>query len=82
MQDADLRGGQARFAAAVDSSLFGQGDALTFALPEQRPLKLGERAHHRQQQLRHRRIVAGERQLFLEKLHPHAVPGQVVGQPA
>jgi hypothetical protein len=46
-------------------------------LSDQRPFELGERAHHRQQQLRHRVVLAGETQLLLDELHPHPAPGQV-----
>jgi len=62
--------------------LAGQGDALTMALPDQRPLELRERTHHRQQQRCHRGVLTGERQLLFHELHPYAPGGQRAHQRA
>jgi hypothetical protein len=42
-------------------------NSLTLALADQLSLELGERPHDTQQQIRHRRILTGEGQLFLHK---------------
>ncbi len=66
--------GQRAFAAAVGAPGLGQRDTFPLPFPDQRPLELGERAHHRQQQLRHRVVLTGERQLLLDELRPHPPP--------
>ena len=40
------------------------------------------RAHHRQHQVGHRRVLAREDQALLEKRTPHPAPGQPLHQPA
>ncbi len=74
-----LNGAEPQFSPGVDntlSGLFGQGDALPLSLADQRALKLGERAHHRQHEVRHRRILAGEREVLLDELDADATPRQ------
>ncbi len=50
---------------SVDASPLGKLDAFKLALTDECPLELCEGPHHGQQQLRHRRIVAGERQVLV-----------------
>ena len=47
--------------APVDAAPLGQLDALALPLANQRPLELGERAHHRKHQVGHGRVLIGER---------------------
>jgi len=61
----------------VRAALPGKRNALALPLPDQRPLELRERAHHRHQQRRHRGVLAGERQLLLDELHAHAPAREV-----
>src|SRR5664280_520247 len=77
-----LLGVQRAGPAAVRAALTRQRDALALALPDQRPLELGERAHHRQQQRRHRGVFAGERELLLHELHPRPPARQSAHQGA
>lgn len=55
---------------------------LALSLADQGALELGERAHHRQHQVRHRRVFADEGQAFLDELDAYAALGELVHQPA
>ena len=46
-------------------------------LTAQGPFELGEGPHDRQHQVRHRGVLAGEGQVFLDELDAHATPGQL-----
>jgi len=46
-------------------------------LTGERPLELGERAHDREQQVSHRRVLTGEGKLFLHELDLHTFGGQL-----
>jgi hypothetical protein len=59
---------QGLLAAPVGAPLLGQGDALALALPDQVALELGDGAQDRQDELGHRRILAGKRQVLLHEL--------------
>jgi hypothetical protein len=59
-------------AAGVGAALFGRGDAFALAFQDQGAFKLGEGAHDRQQQGGHRGVLAGEEEVLLDELHPHA----------
>jgi len=48
--------------------------ALAFA--DERPFELGKGAHDRQQQVGHRRVLAGKGELFFDELDPYAAGGE------
>ena len=55
-----------------------QARCLQVALTDECPLELCEGPHHRQQQIRHRRILAGERQVLVIKIEPNSSGRQVL----
>ena len=63
---------------SVDASPLGKLDAFKLALTDESPLELCEGPHHRQQQLRHRRIVAGERQVLVIKVDANSFGRQLL----
>ena len=78
---AQLRGSfrqQRLLATAVSAALLGEGDPFALPLADQRPLELGERAHHRQHQIRHWRVFTGEGQVLLDEFDAHAALGQAL----
>nr|WHV02988.1 hypothetical protein pVN3_00775 [Salmonella enterica subsp. enterica serovar Typhimurium var. monophasic 4,[5],12:i:-] len=58
--------------ATVGPALLGERDALALPLADQGAFELGERAHYRQHQVRHRRVLAGEGQMLLKELDAYA----------
>ena len=63
---------------SVDASPLDQLDAFKLALTDECPLELCEGSHHRQQQIRHRRILAGERQVLVIKVDANSVGRQLL----
>jgi len=59
-------------AAAIDAAALGQRDPLALALAQERPLELGEGPHHREHERGHRRILAGEGEVFLDEFDADA----------
>jgi hypothetical protein len=53
-------------------------DTLALPLSNQRPLELGKRAHHREQQRRHRRVVARKGQPFFDNSDLNAAAGKLL----
>ena len=49
-----------------------EAEALALPLADQGAFELGERAHYRQHQVRHRRVLAGEGQMLLKELDAYA----------
>ena len=74
----DLRASERLLAASVRPALLGQRNAFALALADQRALEFRKSAHHRQHEVRHRGVVAGEGQVFLEELNAHAARGQAL----
>ena len=58
--------------ATICAALPCQRDALALPLADRCPFEFGEGAHDGQHQIRHRRILAGEDQTFLDELDPDA----------
>lgn len=81
-QGSSLLIGQGFLAASVRASLLGQGYAFALPLTDQGALELGEGPHHRQHQVGHWRVLAGEYQPFLQELDAHAALGQLLHQAA
>jgi hypothetical protein len=75
-------GGQRRFAAGVGAALFGGGDALALAFEDQRPFEFGERAHHRQHEVGHGGVLAGEDETLFDELDAGAAAGEGADEPA
>ena len=73
---------QRLLAATIYAPLLGQRDPLPLPLADQRPFELSERPHDRQQEVRHRRILAGEAQAFLHEFDAYAVLGKLLHQAA
>lgn len=71
-----LPGVQRLAPAFVDAGLFGQRDPFTLPFPDEGPLELGERPHHRQQERRHRGVLSGEGQVLLHEPDLHLLLGQ------
>jgi hypothetical protein len=75
----------------VHAKLLRQGNTLALTFPNQRPLKLSKRPHNVQEQVRHRVVIARERELLFHELNPDLLRGkpahdqakviQVAGQP-
>ena len=63
---------------SVDASPLDQLDAFKLALTDECPFKLCKGSHHRQQQIRHRRISAGERQVLVIKVDANSVGRQLL----
>ncbi len=51
---------------------------VALLLTDQRTLELGEGPHHRQHQVGHRRVLAGEYQPLLQELDAYAALGQLL----
>ncbi|SLY24933.1 Uncharacterised protein [Klebsiella pneumoniae] len=68
--------------ATVGPALLGERDALALPLADQGAFELGERAHYRQHQVRHRRVLAGEGQMLLKELDAYAALGEALHQAA
>ena len=60
---------QRMFPATVCARPFCQLDSFSLPLTDQLPFELGERSHHAQQQVRHRRVFASEGQALFYKLN-------------
>lgn len=54
LQVGDLIGGEGSLAAAVGAALARERDALALSFAQERALKLSERTHHREHEMRHR----------------------------
>src|SRR5262252_7234100 len=67
LQGGNLCGRQRLFAPSVDAALPGQCDARALPLTQQRALELRKGPHDRQHEVRHRRVLTGECQVFLHK---------------
>ena len=61
-----------------DACLLGKGDPLELTFADQSPLEFGEGPHNRQHQVRQRRVLAGEGQIFLNELDAHAALGKLL----
>ena len=70
------------FAAPVSTTLLGERDALALPFVYQGSLELGEGSHDGQHQVRHRRILAREGQVFLDELYADTALCQLLHQPA
>lgn len=68
------------FSSPIGAPLLGYGDAFALALPDQCALEFGKRAHHREHEIGHRRILAGESQALFDELDPNAAPGEGLDQ--
>ncbi len=70
------------FLRPIGSALLGERDPFALPLADERPLELGERAHHRQHEVRHRRVLTGEGQALLDEFDAHAALGELLHQAA
>ncbi len=68
--------------ATVSPALLGERNTLALTLADQGALELGERAHHREHQVRHRRVFASKTEVFLDEFDMHAALCQRLHDPA
>jgi len=73
---------QRLLAATVCAALLGERDPLSLPFADQRSLEFGKCPHDRQHQVRHRRILAGKAQAFLDELDADAALGELLHQAA
>src|SRR5471030_3372872 len=69
-------------AAPVGAALLGQSDPFALSLADQGPLELRKCSHDRQQQVRHRRVLASKAQAFLDEFDSYPALGQRLHYPA
>lgn len=81
-QFGNVLGQQGFLPATVGPALLGERNTLALPLADQGTLELGKCAHHRQHQIRYRRVLAGERHAFLEELDPHPALSERLHQAA
>nr|WJR86978.1 hypothetical protein XJ62_GM004558 [Escherichia coli] len=62
--------------------MLGERNTLALTLADQGALELGERAHHREHQVRHRRVFASKTEVFLDEFDMHAALCQRLHDPA
>jgi len=81
-QVGDLSSGQGGFAAAIGAALLGEDDALTLSFAQKRALEFRKRTHHREHEVRHRRVLAGEGQSLFDEFDADGAAGELLHQPA
>lgn len=66
--------------ATVSPALLGERNTLALTLADQGALELGERAHHREHQVRHRRVFASKTEVFLDEFDKSMLALQLAAQ--